>query len=638
MRILVLIVVFITIGISDLSVFGQNRIIDLENELELFSKDNPAMNEPVDLSVSNSSLSEFIRGIAIANGINVDVDPSVNKYITNNFSNAKVKNVFLYICKRYDLDIDITGSILTFNKYVPEVVEKKYQPKLIDVTFNGANEFVSFDLKLDTLELVAKKITEVTGKNVVLSPKSKDKKISIFIKNRPFEDALDKLCLSNDLTLTKTTDNFYYIDVLTPVAKQNTPNKFNQVNGKNGVSPTKDLIVSSIDAVTVTVDAKNVSVQKIIEEVSNVMGENYFLYSTPQNNSTLYIENATYEEFLKYALNSSDHSFKKEKDVYLIGNRKDETLRQTKLVELENRRVENVLESIPKKLVEGIEISEFVELNALVVSGSAVDIRELEDFVTLIDVIVPVITIEIIIADVNDTKALTTGIQAGLNDGDGAPATTTGTISPGVDVDLSTGVINDVIDGVNGLGIVNLGYISPSFYLKIKALEENGDVNIKSTPTVATLNGHETTMKIGDEQYYLEVNNQIVNNQLNPNVYQSQQWKSVTADLAITVTPSISKDEQVTLDIKVEQSTFTTKVSETAPPGQTKRSFESLIRVKNGEMILLGGLDENSKVETASGLPLLSRIPIIKWLFGNRTKSKTKKQLTIFIRPVVSYQ
>lgn len=272
----------------------------------------------------------------------------------------------------------------------------------------------------------------------------------------------------------------------------------------------------------------------------------------------------------------------------------------------------------------------------MIVSGSAIDLRELEEFVKIIDVIVPVITIDVIIADVNDSKTLATGIKAGLGENPNGP--TSGTVSPGIDLNLSTNAINDVVQGINGLGIINLGNVAPNFYLNLKALEEDGIVKVKSTPTVATLNGHETTMKIGDQQYYLEVNNQIVNNQLNPNVYQSQQWKSVTADLSITVTPSVSKDEQVTLDIKVEQSTFTSKVSETAPPGQTTRSFESLVRVRNGEMILLGGLDENQKTATSSGIPFISRIPVLRSIFGSRSKTKQKKQLTIFIKPTISYE
>ncbi|MCE3229881.1 MAG: type and secretion system protein, partial [Bacteroidetes bacterium] len=65
--------------------------------------------------------------------------------------------------------------------------------------------------------------------------------------------------------------------------------------------------------------------------------------------------------------------------------------------------------------------------------------------------------------------------------------------------------------------------------------------------------------------------------------------------------------------------------------------FKSLVRVKNGEMIMLGGLEENQTNNSGSGLPLISRIPILKWIFGNRTKAKSENKLTIFIKPTVIY-
>jgi type IV pilus assembly protein PilQ len=61
------------------------------------------------------------------------------------------------------------------------------------------------------------------------------------------------------------------------------------------------------------------------------------------------------------------------------------------------------------------------------------------------------------------------------------------------------------------------------------------------------------------------------------------------------------------------------------------------VRVKNGEMIMLGGLEENSNSNSGKGLPLISRIPVLKWIFGNRTKSKTENKLTIFIKPTIIY-
>ena len=78
-------------------------------------------------------------------------------------------------------------------------------------------------------------------------------------------------------------------------------------------------------------------------------------------------------------------------------------------------------------------------------------------------------------------------------------------------------------------------------------------------------------------------------------------------------------------------------ISTTAPPGTINRDFQSLIRVKNGEMIMLGGLEENTNSSSGRGLPLISRIPVLKWIFGNRTKSKSENKLTIFIKPTIIY-
>jgi len=619
----------------------EDRFVLIKKKLDTYAAEYVGLNEVVELSVSNSSLQEFIRGIALTNQLNVNIDPSVSGVITNNFSNAKVKDVYLFLCRQYELEIDFIGSIISFKKFKKPIEPvAKYTPIKPNVKINAENNFLTLKLKRDTLDYVAEQLTEMTGKNVILSPEVKGKKVSVFIKNRPFDEALEKMGISNGLKVTKTSEFFYLIELEESAKNGNATAKNN--NGKKGKnnnakSNSNNLLIEVKDDMFVSVNAKDASIQQIIEEVSQQMLQNYFLYDIPTGKANLFIENASYPEFLSYLLSGSDFTYKQTEDVYLIGNKNTESLRQSVLIELENRRVEKVLESVPAKLKEGLEISEFIELNGIVVSGSATDIRELEEFIDLIDVVVPVVTIEIIIADVNDTKTLSTGIQAGIGE---APTATssTGTLSPGIDVNLSTDAINDVVSGVNGLGIVNLGNVTPNFYLSIKAMEDAGEVEVKSTPTVATLNGHETSMKIGDQQYYLEVNNQIVNNTVNSNVFQSQQWKSVTADLTVTITPYVSKDEQVTLKLSVVQSTFTSKVSETAPPGQTTRNFESLIRVKNGDMVLLGGLDEVAKTETSSGVPLLSRIPIIKWLFSSRTKAKTKKQLTIFIRPTISYE
>ena len=62
-----------------------------------------------------------------------------------------------------------------------------------------------------------------------------------------------------------------------------------------------------------------------------------------------------------------------------------------------------------------------------------------------------------------------------------------------------------------------------------------------------------------------------------------------------------------------------------------------MVRVKNGEVILLGGLEKKKNNKTGSGVPFLQKIPIIKWFFSNRSVDKYNKKLHILIKPTVTY-
>jgi type IV pilus assembly protein PilQ len=168
-------------------------------------------------------------------------------------------------------------------------------------------------------------------------------------------------------------------------------------------------------------------------------------------------------------------------------------------------------------------------------------------------------------------------------------------------------------------------------------MEANGDVKINSTPLLATLNGNEATMSIGETRYYEENNTNTITTQSTTTV-QTKIYKPLQAEFSMSINPIVSGDEQITLTISVKQSSFTNQSGGKGSPFNTaSRDFKSLIRVKNQEMIMLGGLDTDNKNDSGSGVPLLSRIPVIKWFFGVRSKSKTKSKLTIFIKPTVIY-
>jgi type IV pilus assembly protein PilQ len=331
-------------------------------------------------------------------------------------------------------------------------------------------------------------------------------------------------------------------------------------------------------------------------------------------------------------MNGTDFTYRKKDETYFIGDRNIEGLRLTKLVKMQYRTVDKVVDYIPADFKKGVDIKAFPDLNSIILSGSEPQIIEIEAFLRQIDQVVPMVMIEVIIIDVSNTSTVAAGIQAGLGK---APANA-GTITPGVDAVVTGDAISNLIGGLNGFGFLNLGYITPDFYVHLTALEQNGVLHIRSTPKLATLNGNEAKMSIGSTEYYLEQTTNIIGSQ-NPQTQVTNTYKPLNADLSISITPMVSGDEQVTLNISVKQSTFTKRVSDTGPFGTTQRSFESVVRVKNQQMILLGGLEEDERNESGKGTPVLSRLPFFKWIFGMHTKTKSKSRLSVLIRPTVIY-
>lgn len=614
---------------------AQDRLKAIQTKLDTLAKTETGLNQPIDLSVNNVPLQEFIRAIGVNNGVNVSIKENLNEVVVNNFSGVKVKDVFVFLCKEYELDIDFTGSIMAFYKHKQPVETKTYTPKKLEITYDTKTDRLTLDLKNDSLFKVVKEITQKTSKNVISSPELLGAQVSVFVKDLPLESSLARLAFANNLNVKKTEDGSFLLETKPEEPKEdaNARNKRANDRDKKNEPSEPDGLNVNINKGRVTLNAINVRADDVIKAVSTKLNKDYFLFSEINLSSTLKLNDATYDEFLKLLLNGTEYTFKQDGEIYLIGNRNLERLRETKVVQLQNRTIDGLIDYVPASLKQGVTINSFPDLNSFILSGSSPMIAEIEAFLRDVDVVVPMVMIEVIIVDVKKNHIVTTGIEAGIGD---APATTGGSIYPGVDITLNSSSINNLIGSFNGYGIFNLGKVTPNFYLSLKALEEQGVINTRSTPKLATLNGNEAKLSIGNTEYYLEINNNVIGSQ-NPQNIISQNYKSVTADLALTIKPIVSGDDQVTLKVTVQQSDFTGRISPNAPPGSISREFDSMIRVKNGEMIILGGLEEKGTNDTGRGVPVLSRIPIIKWFFSSRVRSKENSKLNIFIKPTIIY-
>jgi type IV pilus assembly protein PilQ len=626
----------ITILIN-LTFFGQEaqKIDSIRVKLKELSKDYPGLNESVEFSVSGVSVKEFVRTLANNHDLNISVAEDVNGIVVNNFANAKVSDVLIFLCTEYHLNIVFMGSIMAFRSLDEraETERLRQMNRKPRVMYDNSSHFLSLDLKNDTLQSVLKEIIDLTMVNVLADPDVRMSQVSVYIRNRPLESALDMLAMANNLEVEKKGANFYVLS-----SKYSPPPKMEGRPTISGYdySSIGPLEVEVLKSGNLNVSASNASIKDILHAVSRKSFRPYFLYDEPEGNASVYVENVSFESILDYLLNSSNLTFRQQEGVYLIGERKDEMLRTTELVQLENRTVESVLEYIPAEMKSGVEIKEFTELNGLVLSGSRPNIEEIKRFLFSIDQVVPVVKIEVMIIDYQRSHSISAGIDMKLGVGETPEKSSYSVGSDGAGATLNSTTVNNLLKAFNGFGAVNLGPVQPDFYMTIQALEANGNLKVRSTPILSTLNGHESSLTIGNTEYYLEVNNNVIGTQ-NPITQQQQIFKPVSADLSLNIKPHVSSDEQVTLEITVSQSDFTARISDTAPPGQVSREFKSLIRIKNGEMILLGGLEEKSVNESGRGLPILSRIPVLKWIFGSRTKSKSKSKLHVFIKPVVIY-
>lgn len=295
---------------------------------------------------------------------------------------------------------------------------------------------------------------------------------------------------------------------------------------------------------------------------------------------------------------------------------------------------EAIVSILPDEIKSELDIRVDYEMNSFFVSGPSANINRFKKFIKEIDKPVPMVLIEVMIIEVKKSATVETGISWGIGD---SPVNTSGKLFPDANVTVGASTVNKIIGGFDGFGSFNMGKVIPEFFSNIKAMEENGNLKIRSSPKLSTLNGHRANLSIGETTYYVVTNQNFFGSQI-PTASEVRNYQPIDAELAISIKPLVSGDGQVTLDINVIQSDFNgERIEDGAPPGLTSREFSSIIRMQNQDLAILGGLEEKVKNDSGNGIPVLARIPVIKWLFSKRKREDTKQKLTILIKPTVIY-
>ncbi len=612
---------------------AQNSFKSFTQTLDSLSATLPALNQRVDFTVNEVPLHEFIRGIAYQAGLNVNLDTGLTELVSNNFSNVQVKDLLVFIHDNFEVEVGLVGNILNIKRKPQTIVP---QPPPIIIEYSDNDQLLSIEVNSAPIDQVAREITRHTGKNVIITPGVNGIMVRSFIKEMPFFNALDKLAVGNNFKVSETEDGFFMFEPqIQPVSDPS--NLANSIRGRNNQqasiprSGSESALVQVYKTDSIDVKAENSDMVDLLLKVFEPLNIPYQFLNEINEQVTIDVKGITLDRLLGGLFAGTKTSFRKSEGIYWIGAREMLEMQVFDMVQFKYRTIDSLVYIIPKSYKEGIEIKEYAGLNSLILAGPEDRVASLVRLLKELDQVIPVILIEVMIVDNKDSRALTTGITAGLADN---PVKTTGTVLPSVNMTLGSEAINSLIDGFNGFGWVNLGKVNPNFYAKLQAMEEDGTIEMRSTPQLSTLNGHKAIMSIGKIEYYKEELN-LIYGSVTSSSQTTTTYKPVEAEFKLEIRPIVSGNQEVTLDISVEQSDFSDRIEKNAPPGKVSRKFKSLIRIKDQEMILLGGLEEVNNSDTSSGLPLVARIPILKWLFSSKSKTKSKSRLNIFIKPTI---
>ena len=174
-------------------------------------------------------------------------------------------------------------------------------------------------------------------------------------------------------------------------------------------------------------------------------------------------------------------------------------------------------------------------------------------------------------------------------------------------------------------------------------LKTQGDVSSISNPKVLTLNNQAALITAGTEYFYKITSTETLTGGTSGTQSTSEDLQSVFAGVLLDITPEISDDNMITLKINPSLSETTTDISSvsgidrTMPPDLRRRQLSSVVTVKDGNRIILGGLINTSNSINVNKVPILGDIPLLNYLFKYENKQKITQELVIIIEPRIVF-
>lgn len=444
---------------------------------------------------------------------------------------------------------------------------------------------------VDILELkdmdisdVLKLISQKTGLNIVAGQNVRAK-ITIYLKNVDVRDALRIILESNDLAYFEEDG---IIRVMT--AKDYEMMYGHRFGEKTQVKIIQLKYANAADAAALLTQMKSINGKVIADEKSNTL----VLMEIAENLKSM-------EAFLK------------EIDVPVM----------TKIFELNYAKAEDLSAKINESLTKNVGAIKFDKRsNKIIVTDTPQKIDQIESVIKAFDSKHQEVLIEAKIAQI----ALSDQYKMGVN--------WEAIVSNYHRLDLKNAF--SLLNSTTNKGQLSIGTIASDDYtVLLEALDTVGTTNILSSPHITAINNEEAKILVGSTEPYVTT---TTTTPATGPATTAEAINFIEVGVKLHVTPTIHKDDYITMKIKPEVSSvvryLTTGNNNQIPVVETSEA-ETTVMVKNGVTIVIGGLIKDEKIESISKVPLLGDLPLVGFAFRGKDKLKRKTELVIFLTPKI---
>lgn len=210
------------------------------------------------------------------------------------------------------------------------------------------------------------------------------------------------------------------------------------------------------------------------------------------------------------------------------------------------------------------------------------------------------------------------------------------------------GIVGDSLAGPQGVGgVFSAALTLGDFSGLLELLETQGQVRVLSSPRISTLNNQKAVIKVGSDEFFVtEVSSS--NTVTSGGVSEPTQDVTLTpffSGISLDVTPQINQHDEVTLHVRpsvsrVQDQNKVISLGEGRDLNlplalSTTRQSDSIIRARSGQVVVIGGLLQNANDNLDAGVPWLSELPFVGWLFQQQRKDLERSELVILLRPQV---